>query len=150
MSGFRDGTWRRVMKCRFRHVGSLLSDGTQAALIMIGSARAGLPSSRFLADSGSKENFGILAGKAEKKNRRDGETAGKIEDQKFRRSEEQIKKRSEKMEAEKRLSVTGYLPLFDCLERIAFENISHFQKRDKNQSQIRLQLTTDNSLRTPN
>jgi hypothetical protein len=41
---------------------------------MIGSVRIRLPSGRFLADSGSKEHFGILAGQAETKNRGVGET----------------------------------------------------------------------------
>jgi hypothetical protein len=74
MPGCRDGTWRPGMHCRSRHVGNLLSDGTRAALIMIGSVRIRLPSGRFLADSGSKEHFGILAGQAETKNRGVGET----------------------------------------------------------------------------
>lgn len=65
MPGYRDGTWRQGMLCRFRHVGSLLSDGTRAALIIIGSVRIRQPFSKFLVDWGSREHFGIWEGPAE-------------------------------------------------------------------------------------
>ena len=81
MHGCRDEICRRGMQCRFRHAGSLLSGGTRAALIMIGSVRIRLPPGRFLTDSGSKALFGILAEQAETGKRR--------ERKKMRRSEEQ-------------------------------------------------------------